>query len=63
MTIYYTPAEVAEWLDVSPKTIRQEIRLGRLQAQKINTIYRISGDQLDAWIEKTRVDPSMKADQ
>lgn len=46
----YTPDEVAEIVGLSAFTVRQAIRDGELPAAKLRGRWRISPEDLDAWI-------------
>jgi excisionase family DNA binding protein len=50
-------SEVAELERVSEKSIRNEIKAGRLLARQIGTHYRIDSEELAAWRERTKVKP------
>lgn len=48
---YYTPDEIAELLQMHPKTIRRYIREGKLKATKIGKGWRVSGHDLTVFTE------------
>ncbi len=48
---YYTPDEIAELLQMHPKTIRRYIREGKLKATKIGKGWRVSGHDLTVFAE------------
>jgi excisionase family DNA binding protein len=50
----YTTEEVAERLKVAPKTVREWIRRGELEAWDAGQGYRILKRDLDAFIEKKK---------
>ena len=49
-----TTGEVAEKLNLSEKTIRNLIDSGELEAHKFGRVYRISEEQLENFIEKSK---------
>ena len=49
---YYTPDEIAELLQMHPKTIRRYIREGKLKATKIGKGWRVSGHDLTVFAER-----------
>ncbi len=50
-TTWYTADQVAEMLEMHPKTIRKYIREGKLKAQKVGKNWRISGHDLSLFME------------
>ena len=58
---YFTVAEIAEEMRVTPKTIRLAIRAKKLGASRINSMYRVSREQYKAWLSSIAV--SMDDDQ
>jgi len=48
---WYTPAQLADILNVSPLTIRNHIRSGKLPAYKIGSDYRITDNDVQGWIK------------
>ena len=44
-----TPQDVAEWANVSERTVRREIEAGRLPARRFGAKWRIDPDDLEAW--------------
>ena len=44
--------EVAEWFQVTPKTIRKEIKRGNLPAVKIGSTWRINAENLKTYLEQ-----------
>lgn len=48
---FLTPAEVAEQLRVSSMTVYRLIKSGELRAARIGKSYRISEDDVDAYLE------------
>ena len=48
---YYTVEQVADLLDMHPKTIRRYIREGKLSAKKIGKSWRITGNDLSVFVE------------
>lgn len=50
----FTTSEVAEKLNLSEKTIRNLIESGELEAHKFGRVFRISEEQLDNFIEKSK---------
>lgn len=49
---YISVRDLAELIDVGPKTIRREINRGELEAIKVGMIYRIHKEDALAWLEK-----------
>jgi excisionase family DNA binding protein len=47
---YFTPGELAKILKLNVATIYQAIREQQLQATKFGSRYRISEEQLEAWL-------------
>lgn len=52
---YYTADEVGEKLNVTPKTIRDWIKSGKLHAFRFGNVYRISEKDINDFIEKSRI--------
>ena len=50
----YTTADIAEKLNLSEKTIRNLIESGELEAHKFGRVYRISDEQLNNFINKSK---------
>jgi excisionase family DNA binding protein len=50
----YTSAEVASALRVSEESVRREIRRGRLTAARIGNQYRLTANDLAAWLGESR---------
>ncbi|MGC4048342.1 MAG: helix-turn-helix domain-containing protein [Paludibaculum sp.] len=48
---FMTIAEVAARVGVSTKTVRREIKRGRLHAYRIGATWRVSLEQLEGWLE------------
>lgn len=48
---FYTVEQVAEMIDMHPKTIRKFIREGRLKANKVGKRWRITGHDLSVFTE------------
>jgi len=46
-----TPEEVAECLVVSPKSIREWLRIGKLKGVKVGKLWRIRERDLEAFLE------------
>lgn len=57
---YYTVAEVAEALDVTPQTVRAWAKRGRLKAHRIGLPILISEDSLRSFIDSSVVPTSIK---
>lgn len=55
----YTPQEVAKMLKVSLRAVYKWIHEGKLKSKKIGTLWRISKDDLEEFIEK----PNESADK
>jgi excisionase family DNA binding protein len=47
---YFTPAELAKVLKLNVATIYQAIKEQQLQATRFGSRYRISDEQLEAWL-------------
>ena len=52
--IFFTVDEVADWLGVSPRTVRRWIKSGELVAHHFGTAVRIAGSDLKAFIARHR---------
>lgn len=50
---YYSVEQIAEMIDMHPKTIQRYIREGRLKAQKIGKAWRVTGHDLSTFAEGT----------
>lgn len=50
---YYSVDQIAEMVDMHPKTIQRYIREGKLKAQKLGKAWRVSGHDLSTFIEGT----------
>lgn len=50
---YYSVDQIAEMIDMHPKTIQRYIREGKLKAQKIGKSWRVSGHDLSTFAEGT----------
>lgn len=50
----YRPAEVADHLGVSARTVQREIEAGALPAYKFGSHYRVHGSDLAAYIDAAR---------
>ena len=50
----FTTSEVAEKLNLSEKTIRNLIESGELEAHKFGRVFRISEEQFNDFIEKSK---------
>jgi len=48
-----TPEEVAERLVVSPKSIREWLRIGKLRGVKVGRLWRIRERDLEAFLESS----------
>ena len=48
---YYTVDQIAEMIELHPKTIQRYIREGRLSAQKIGKSWRVTGHDLSTFME------------
>jgi len=53
---YYSVDQIAEMIDMHPKTIQRYIREGRLRAQKIGKAWRVTGHDLSTFTEGTEGD-------
>lgn len=56
MEKYFTPEQVAEQLQVRPRTVRNWLRDGDLEGQKISNQWRISYNDLQRFISKRKED-------
>jgi excisionase family DNA binding protein len=52
---YYTVEQIAEMLQIHPKTIQRYIREGKLRANKIGKAWRINGHDLSLFMENGKV--------
>lgn len=52
-----TPHEVAETTGLCYKTVLRMIQRGELEAVRLGSRLRIAQDELDAWLERSRVTP------
>ena len=50
---YYSVGQIAEMIDMHPKTIQRYIREGRLKAQKIGKAWLVTGHDLSTFVEGT----------
>ena len=48
---YYSVGQIAEMIDMHPKTIQRYIREGRLKAQKIGKAWLVTGHDLSTFVE------------
>lgn len=55
---YYSVEQIAEMIDIHPKTIQRYIREGKLRAQKIGKSWRVTGHDLSTFVEGTDKDGS-----
>ncbi len=55
---YLSPNEIAEYLGVSPFTIRRYIKLGELKAVKLLGGFRVHKDDLQRFLKAHEVNPS-----
>jgi excisionase family DNA binding protein len=55
---YLSPNEIAEYLGVSPFTIRRYIKLGELKAVKLLGGFRVHRNDLQAFLTAHQVNPS-----
>lgn len=53
MEKYYSVDQIAEMIEMHPKTIQRYIREGKLKAQKIGKSWRVSGHDLSTFVEGT----------
>jgi excisionase family DNA binding protein len=51
---YYTVEQIADMLDIHPKTIQRYIREGRLKAAKVGRSWRVNGHDLSLFVEGTK---------
>lgn len=52
---FYTVGEIAELLDFSWRTIQRRIKSGELKASRIGNRYRITREDLIAFLESTKI--------
>jgi excisionase family DNA binding protein len=52
-----TTAQVAELLQISPRTVQRAIRQGELKASRVGRIYRVADQDLREWWDKLRTAP------
>jgi len=55
----YDMAQIATFLSVNKRTVNREILRGRLKAFKINNIYRIRREDLDAYLRSIVAQPDV----
>jgi excisionase family DNA binding protein len=48
----FTPEQVAEKLSVSPKTVKDWLRSGKLRGVKVGRLWRVRERDLEAFLEK-----------
>lgn len=58
---YLSPNEIAEYLGVSPFTIRRYIKLGELRAVKLLGGFRVHRDELQRFLKAHEVNPAEEA--
>jgi len=51
---YYTVNQIADMLNIHPKTVQRYIREGRLRAAKIGKSWRVTGHDLSTFVENDR---------
>ena len=51
----YTVEEVADYLRVSEKTVRNYLRSGKLKAYRIGNRYNITSESVKSFVESTKV--------
>ena len=51
-----TIKQVAEYLGVSEKTVRAEIKAARLGSYRVRGVYRVSDEQLGAYLDGVKVE-------
>jgi excisionase family DNA binding protein len=56
---YYNVEQIAEMLDMHPKTIQRYIREGKLKATKIGKSWRVSGHDLSLFTEGNRTEKTV----
>lgn len=55
---YLKVGDIAELLNVSPKTVTRWIQSGKLAAIKFDKDYRVKREDLDKFIEDSKVNPT-----
>ena len=50
-----TTAEIAEKLNVTPKTVRTLIENGDIKAIRIGKLYRVTKEEFDFFLEKNKI--------
>lgn len=58
---YLSPNEIAEYLGISPFTIRRYIKLGELKAVKLLGSFRVHKNDLQAFLKAHEVNPADEA--
>jgi len=53
-TTWYTPDQIADMLQISKFSIYRAIKAGKLPAYQIDSIYRITDNDLSHWIKPYR---------
>lgn len=51
---YYSPTELAEILNLDPRTVRNLIKNGDIKAVKVGSQWRIGKNDFEAFIEENR---------
>ena len=51
---YFSPEDIGKQYNVKPATVRKWIREGKLQAARLGGLWRISEEQLQEFINKSR---------
>jgi excisionase family DNA binding protein len=59
---YYTPRQVAELLQLTPQVIYEYIKAGKLPAIRLGTRYRISAEDLDRFLEASKMNVGDEAE-
>ena len=59
-TQIYTTDQAAEVLQVNIQTLRKWIREGKLPASKLGSDYRITGDDIKAYLDATKINKENK---
>ena len=53
-----TAAEVADHLQVHPRTVRVWLAAGEIPGTLVDGAWRVRGEDLEAWVEGRRIRPS-----
>jgi excisionase family DNA binding protein len=58
-----TTAQVAKFLQISPRTVQRAIRTGELKAHRIRRVYRVNAQDMREWWDKIAFVPPPKKEE